>query len=200
MTQGQYTVNRNLSNQFSRFKKWIVTVVLLSAAAGGAFAASKVIYNSDYASDRSQIEDLQARYMFALDWQDPEAYASTFTEDGVLDWAGGVAKGRDAIREEVRGMRTNFAKMEAEDAPLRPARLRHFITNVVVKIDGDSAVGRAYWFEFYNRNKERLGHGGAYGHYEDELKKVNGQWLFSKRKIFNEQMSDRAASQQNPAW
>ena len=189
-----------MTHSFSTKNLVAIVCLLAVVTAGAVYAAGKVMYNSDYASDRSQIEDLQARYMFALDWQDPEAYASTFTEDGQLDWAGGVAKGRDAIREEVRGMRTNFDNRDAEDAPLRPARLRHFITNVVVKIDGDTAVGRAYWFEFYNRNPERLGHGSAYGHYEDELKKVNGQWLFTKRKIFNEQMDDRAATRQNPAW
>ena len=51
-----------------------------------------------YAADRAEIEDLQARYMFALDWQDGAAYASTFAEDGVLDWAGGIVQGRAAPR------------------------------------------------------------------------------------------------------
>ena len=27
---------------------------------------------------------------------------------------------------------------------------------------------------------------GGFGHYEDEMVKVNGQWFFTKRKIFNE--------------
>jgi len=30
--------------------------------------------------------------------------------------------------------------------------------------------------------------------------KVNGQWLFSKRKIFNEQIKKWAAPAGNPAW
>ena len=38
-----------------------------------------------YAEDRAEIEDLMARYLFAMDWGDFDAYAATFTEDGVLD-------------------------------------------------------------------------------------------------------------------
>lgn len=180
---------------------------VLFACLGGAcavYAASmaqdRVQYDVNYASDRAQIEDLQARYLFALDWQDAEAYAATFTEDGIMDWAGGIAQGKEAIREEVRGMRANYAAQATEDAPLRPARRRHFISNMVIKIDGDSATGRAYWMEFDNRNADRKGYSGAYGHYEDELRKVDGQWLFSKRKIYNEEMADRPAAMTNPAW
>jgi hypothetical protein len=173
---------------------------LLAAAAVIAVAAGAAPAKSNYAEDRAAIEDLQARYMFALDWQDADAYAGTFTEDGILDWAGGIVRGRDAIRGEVRGMRERFAKHEAADAPLRPARLRHAITNVVIRVDGNRAMARAYWFELNDDGRDRRPYLAAYGHYEDELRKVDGQWLFSKRKIFNEQMDSRAAAAENPAW
>jgi hypothetical protein len=32
---------------------------------------------SSYADDRAAIEDLQARYLFALDFHDPDLYVST---------------------------------------------------------------------------------------------------------------------------
>ena len=153
-----------------------------------------------YAADRAEIENLQARYMFALDWQDGEAYASTFTEDGVLDWAGGVITGRDAIFKEVQGMRATFARREAADAPKRPARLRHFITNVALKIDGDHAIGRAYWFEIDDNTSTRAPIVSGYGHYDDELRKEGGHWLFARRRINNEAMDSRAAGPANPAW
>lgn len=156
-------------------------------------------YDAQYAADRSEIEDLQSRYLFALDWQDADAYAGTFTEDGVLDWAGGVEKGRENIRKAVHGMRAYFAKKEEADAPRRAAALRHFITNVVIEIDGERAVSRAYWFEMNNDNRDRWPYVGGYGHYEDELRKVDGEWLFSRRKIFNEILAERAAGRANPA-
>jgi hypothetical protein len=153
-----------------------------------------------YAADRTEIENLQARYMFALDWQDPAAYASTFTEDGVLDWAGGVVNGRAAIFKEVQGMQVTFGKRNAAEAPKRAPRLRHFITNVVVKVDGDKATGKAYWFEIDNNTSGRWPYVSGYGHYDDELRKVDGHWLFSRRRINNEVMDSRAAGMTNPAW
>lgn len=176
----------------------LLTLCALALAAASR-PGSAAEYNSRYAQDRAEIEDLQARYLFALDWQDAPAYAATFTEDGVLDWAGGIVKGREAIAAEVRGMRASFAKKEAGDAPRRPARLRHFITNVVIKVDGDRATGAAYWFEFDNDTRDRWPYSGGYGHYEDELRRVDGHWLFTRRKIFNEVMDSRAAGSTNPA-
>lgn len=173
----------------------------VSALAAKMMAAPLIVRTPDrarYASDRADIEDLEARYIFALDWQDADAYAATFTEDGVLDWAQGVVKGRDAIRAEVRGMRGVFAKRESGDAPLRPARLRHFITNRVLSVEGEQAKSVAYWFEFSNDNRNRWPMSSGYGHYEDELQRVDGRWLFSRRKIYNEIMDSRAAGPESP--
>ncbi|MEO6379413.1 MAG: nuclear transport factor 2 family protein, partial [Caulobacteraceae bacterium] len=153
-----------------------------------------------YAADRAEIENLQARYLFALDWQDADAYASTFAPEGVLDWAGGIVTGREAIHKEVVGMRANFAKREALDAPKRPARLRHMITSVVLKVDGDRATSRSYWFEIDNNNSARFPIVSGYGHYDDELRKVDGHWLFTRRRINNEVMDSRPAGPKNPAW
>lgn len=89
--------------------------------------------------DRMQIDDLHSRYIFALDWFDAEVVASLFADDGVLDWAFGVIEGREAIKEAVSGMQVHFRKFEAADAPLRASRLRHFVTNKVMKVDGDRA-------------------------------------------------------------
>ena len=43
-----------------------------------------------YASDRAEIADLMARYLFAMDYHDADAYAECFAEDGVLDYAMGT--------------------------------------------------------------------------------------------------------------
>jgi ketosteroid isomerase-like protein len=168
------------------------------AAACTLFAASAAGEGS-YAEDRAQIEDLQARYLFALDFRDPDAYAATFTEDGVLDYGAGKIQGRAAIREMVARMRANDERQRTDDkSGLRPAAGRHNIANIVLEIDGDRARGTAYWFHMGNANPERRAQLNSFGHYEDELVKVNGEWLFGLRKIYNEQVAEWVAGPQNP--
>ena len=156
-------------------------------------------YSSCYAEDRALIEDLQARYMFALDFKDPDVYVSTFTEDGVLDIVGMKWEGRENIRQIFGVMPQDSSEGQDEQGPY-PATGRHNITNIVLKIDGDKAVGRAYWFHYGNDNPERKAVLDSYGHYEDEMVKVNGQWLFSKRVIYNEQMAEWIGPTENPSW
>ena len=154
-----------------------------------------------YADDRAAIEDLQARYMFALDFKDAEAYAATFAPDGILDFGRGEINGRDAIAEMVANMRADFEQDIDEDTSgLRPVAGRHSITNIVIKVDGDRATGRAYWFHMGNDNPERAAQLNSFGHYEDEMVRIDGQWFFAKRKIYNEQVAEWAGSIDNPAW
>ena len=69
-------------------KSWMRTLLIAVAGLSLVFLMACAIADakvSSYAEDRAQIEDLQARYMFALDFRDLDKYASTFTEDGILD-------------------------------------------------------------------------------------------------------------------
>ena len=171
-----------------------VAVTVLNVLSSAAFA------QDSYADDRAKIEDLQARYMFALDFGDVEAYAATFAEDGVLDFGMGETVGRRAIRDLMAGMpRTDEVTETGDGSSLRPAAGRHNISNIVLEIEGNRAVGRAYWFHMGNDNAERRATLNSFGHYEDELVKVNGEWLFSRRKIYNEQMAAWASKGENPA-
>ena len=170
-----------------------LTCVTTPASAGGS-----------YAEDRALIEDLAARYLFALDFRDAKAYSETFTEDGILDYGRGEVKGRKAIFELIDGMNQRAREAAAKDTSgLRPAKGRHNISNMVIKVEGNEgnmAKMVAYWFHHGNDNPERKAAATAYGHYEDELTKVNGRWLFSKRKIYNEQVAEWAAPPGNPSW
>jgi hypothetical protein len=79
---------------------FVITALLFMSAIPSASAQ----YGPSYAADRAQIEDLQARYMLALDSGDVETYLSTFTKDGILDIGDGEIKGHDAIRKIIGGM------------------------------------------------------------------------------------------------
>ena len=180
-------------NRNSAVSHIAIAVGCMTLAAGSAFA------EGNYAEDRAKIEDLQARYLFALDFRDADAYAATFTENGVLDYGAGKIQGRQAIREMVAGMRATADKQRAEDkSGLRPAAGRHNISNIVLDIDGNRATGTAYWFHMGNANPQRGAQLNSFGHYEDELVKVDGEWLFSLRKIYNEQVAEWVAGFENP--
>ncbi len=117
---------------------------------------------SSYGEDRAAIEDLQARYLFALDFHDPNLYVSTFTPDGVLDTTSRISSSRWT-------------------ATKRP----------------QSRIGST----IPTTNPQRRGVFDGFGHYEDELVKVNGKWLFTKRKIYNEGRDEWAyKGGKNPAW
>ena len=152
--------------------------------------------DTSYAEDRAAIENLQARYLFAMDFGDPDLYVTTFTEDGILDIGTGEIKGRKAIRDVIAKMPNS----RTTENGLRPASGRHNISNIVLTVNGNKATGRAYWFHYSNNNPERRGVFDGYGHYEDELVKVNGQWLFTKRRIYNEGRAEWAYKGGNPAW
>ncbi len=166
----------------------------------GTWTLSRGWDNPDYTRDRAQIDELMARYLFALDWQDPELYGSVFTTDGVLVWAGGTVNGREAIVKELHNARAADERANAATPGLRPFRRRHFISNFVLRVDGDRATLRSLWFEFNNDGAERRPYVGAYGHLEDELRRVDGQWLIARHQVFNEQREAMAAGPENPAW
>ena len=171
-----------------------ITALLLMAAIPSASAQ----YDKNYAADRAEIEDLQARYMLALDSGDVDTYLSTFTKDGILDIGDGPIKGHEAIRKIIGGMPGR--KADADAQKLRPATGRHNITNIVIKVEGKKAYGRAYWFHYGNNNPQRTATFDSYGHYEDEMIKVNGRWLFTLRRIYNEQVDKWAAKPGKMAW
>jgi hypothetical protein len=70
----------------------LITGAMVSIATRPANVLAQGSSSSSYAEDRAAIEDLQARYLFALDFHDPDLYVSTFTVDGVLDYGSGEVK------------------------------------------------------------------------------------------------------------
>ena len=115
---------------------------LAGLAAGSWLSTASSAAGTSYGEDRAQIEDLQARYLFALDFHDPQLYASTFTPDGILDYGEGDVKGREAIIKVIGGMPATTASPKGPDgATLRPSAGRHQITNIVIKVDGNKAIG-----------------------------------------------------------
>jgi hypothetical protein len=191
------------ANTFARRPGVQKLIVPLSAAAASVVLTLTVTSwtssaaTSSYAEDRAAIEDLQARYLFAMDFGDPDLYVTLFTEDGILDVGSGEIRGRKAIRDVIAKMPNS----RTSENGLRPASGRHNISNIAIKVNGNKATGRAYWFHYSNNNPERKSVFDGYGHYEDDMVKVNGQWFFTKRRIYNEGRAEWAyKGTGNPAW
>jgi hypothetical protein len=146
--------------------------------------------SAGYADDRAEIVNLSNRYMVAVDAGDIDTVMSTWADDGVLDWVRGVEHGKEAIRKAMSNFGGSAVKLPA-DATTRQ-RTRHQIINHVIDINGNSAKTIAYWFALTNNTPQKDVQLLYFGHYEDELAKVNGKWLFKKRKVFNESLQNRA--------
>ena len=150
-----------------------------------------------YSRDRAEIADLMARYLFAMDYHDAEAYAECFTEDGVLDYAMGTLEGREAIRAEARLFRDKIAEL-FKDWQGNPAKLRHLVQHKALRVEGDRAWHTGLWWEMTNGGPEGSLATPSFGTYEDELVRVDGRWLFKRRKIYNEFLDGRHSGPANP--
>jgi hypothetical protein len=159
-------------------------------------------YAPTYAQDRAEIEDLMARYLMAMDYNDFDTYADTFTEDGTLDYATGTVTGRENIRAESKAFKERVGKMFT-DVDGQPSLLRHVLCHSVIRVEGDLAWHTGFWFEFDNggpkNEKDRKTIlMGTYGIYEDQLKRVDGEWQFFYRNIRNEFLPGRDSGPANP--
>lgn len=144
----------------------LATAMLVATFA--AFGSSPAIAQDaakrpTYAEDVVAIHQLLARYAHAIDSGNGKAWAETFTEDGVFEYVDRrKAVGRTQIAAVVR-------------TGNRPYTSRHMAQNELIKIDGDTATLKAYLI--VTRGTDII----VTGNYDDKLKRVNGEWLFSER-------------------
>lgn len=179
----------------------IARMLRMSALAGALILAQPALaqpgYAPTYAQDRAEIEDLMARYLFAIDYFDWDAYAATFTEDGELEFASGAYRGREEIRETVIRFSEGIGRFyQTEDG--QPAILRHVVLQTAIRVEGDSAWGRSLWLEMANHGPGDSMKMGTYGIYEDEFSRVGGHWLIAKRRVLNEFIPGRRSGPGNP--
>ena len=154
-------------------------------------------YDDAYARDRAEIEDLMARYLFALDYNDLDTFIATFTEDAVFDFARGRIEGKDAILAAVKGFKARIGQLY-QDEDGNPAVLRHVLAHAAIRVEGDRAWTRSQWFEMANDGPGKSLKMGTFGIYEDKLERVDGRWLFSERRILNEFLAGRESGPENP--
>ena len=175
----------------------LAALSLLAAAPAAAQQASEPSYSSSYGTDRAEIEDLMARYLFAIDYADWDAYVATFAEDGELEFASGKSKGREAIRAAVTRFAEGIGRFY-HTADGQPAKVRHIVLQTVIRGEGNRAWGRSPWLEMANHGPGDEPKIGTYGIYEDEFVKVGGRWLIARRNVLNEFIPNRSSGPENP--
>ncbi len=160
-------------------------------------SAQQYDYPESYAQDRAEIEDLMARYLFAMDYGDLDSYVATFTQDGIIEFASGTYSGREEIYAAVERFKEGIGQFyTTEDG--EPAALRHVLLQSVVRVEGDRAWSTSLWMEMANDGPGDSFKMGTFGIYEDELERVDGRWLFSRRVVLNEFIDGRESGPGNP--
>src|SRR3979409_842453 len=78
--------------------------------------------------DRIAVEDVMARYVWAVDSLDPEGYVAVFTEDAIIDSTGSISKGHEQIRKIVTSLIQRRDDNRAKGLPT--SNLYHVISSV----------------------------------------------------------------------
>jgi len=131
--------------------------------------------------DRIAVEDVMARYVWAVDSLDPDGYVAVFTEDAIIDSNGSVSKGHGEIRKIVTGLMQRRDENRAKGLPT--SNLYHVVSNVRITFPKPGeAVHLSYW-QTVRRDKDGKMTAAAMGRSEDRLVKRNGKWLIQSRTL-----------------
>lgn len=122
-------------------------------------------------AEKDAIRELMAEYCFRLDNDRFADMAALFTADGTWDTAFGKGTGHAGIEALVRRLRGTTP---------RPRAIHH-VTNIVIRLDGDTATCFSNWMTVQNSDEgPKIGSAGSYS---DDIVKQDGKWLFRCRKI-----------------
>ena len=151
--------------------KYVIIATLLAVPAGWALRAQTSKSATLTAADYLEIQQLVARYSYALDMHggDGSAYAALFAPDGSL---GTQAKGTAQLAE--------FAAQTNKERS-GPAFTRHFVTNVVVKPAPEGATGRSYLVTLDGAEDGKPTTMLSGGHYDDVYVKTPQGWRIKSR-------------------
>ncbi len=123
--------------------------------------------------DKFAIEELIARYNQSLDGGDYPSWVACWSDDAVLDGIGKLLTGKAQIQA--------FADQYEGSTRSKINGLKHYTVNILSTIDADTARSSSY-LQLVNTTDKGVKIIFT-GRYEDDLKRVNGQWQFARRKL-----------------
>ena len=166
-----------------RLHRATVVALLIAPALSGLAGPTLVTAQGNLGTyeDRIAVEDVMARYVWAVDSLDADGYVAVFTEDAVIDSNGSFSRGHAEIRKVVTGMIQR--KEDAKAKGLPTANLYHVISNVRITFPKPGeALHQSYW-QTVRRDADGKMTAAAMGRSEDHLVKRNGKWLIQFRKL-----------------
>ncbi len=126
------------------------------------------------APDLLEIQSLYTQYNWSLDTGDAEAWAATFTPEGVFtivdQGTAGINAGHEALRKFATGFHANLG-----------AHVKHWNTNLMITPSATGATGQVYLVlvDFATKPASLL----ASSTYSDELVKTKVGWRFTNRTV-----------------
>jgi uncharacterized protein (TIGR02246 family) len=131
--------------------------------------------------DRVAVEDVMARYVWAVDSFDADGYVAVFTEDAVIDSNGTISKGHAEIRKIVTALIKRRDDNKAKGVP--SSNLYHVISSPRITFPKPGeALHQAYW-QTVRRDTDGKMIAAAMGRSEDRLVKRDGKWLIQSRRL-----------------
>ncbi|MDP9901753.1 nuclear transport factor 2 family protein [Variovorax ginsengisoli] len=118
-----------------------------------------------------EIKELNARYNFAVDEREPDAWANCFTKNGVFN----------ALLEGERPVGTEQLKKFVYTVNEAFGQMHHLTTNEIITFDGNTARQKCYLMFFYKKNGVLE---GTLCTYDDWLEMEEGAWKYSRRDVF----------------
>ena len=122
-------------------------------------------------ADYPEILQLAGRYAFAIDYNEPEAWADCFTSDGSFE---SNIQGRFTGRDDL----VYFCETVSAYCESQGMKPRHWNNQWVIDVDGDRATSKCYAVIIDAGKNSSI---SSIGHYQDVLIKDKGQWLFKER-------------------
>ncbi|HEX4539494.1 MAG TPA: nuclear transport factor 2 family protein [Acidimicrobiales bacterium] len=124
-------------------------------------------------ADRIEIDDLLTRYATAVDTRDWDLYQTVFTADALIDYtsSGGI---RGGVAEMTKWL---------SDALSIFSMSQHLVTNRDIRVTGDTATSRSYFYNPMGRTKRdgTLDLMFVGGFYRDQLRRTANGWRIAER-------------------
>jgi len=119
--------------------------------------------------DRVAIQELNGTYADGVVRIDAATWATVWADDADWDLMGHQTKGKDAIVAFWNGAMSGLEAVSFHCVPC------------MIEVTGNTAKSRVQTQEILKPKDGKARHVG--GLYEDELAKIDGQWLFTSRKF-----------------